>query len=398
MKRKLLIIAAVVTLILTSIAMVACDLPDAWTYSPDEIPEVTEPTIEVPKLQYYTQEEHITWKRSLKNITSNYPEYFERGYGAFLVPGLKKGQNFVLQGVEFCAEKNWAFLSGYISPKTDNPNSVLFVLDANKTVWLDGGYSYQGALIKEILLDNADGTPFTKHAGGVAVSKNSVWLASDGKLYRIPLSTIESAPATSHIRLDASVNVPVLASYTSFSDGILWVGEFEYARDKYITDKSHHRDEDLTAWTVGYKLAENGEDGYDPATGIKSTALGGDVAIPDCVLWHGSKIQGFAVAGNRIVMSSSYGRRNDSSLMIYTNPIHEKTKLQVVIGGAYVPTYLLTDYATVSAPPMTEDLSAVYEGGSYYVLVASESSSHQYYGAESSVAKNPVDFVWKFKI
>lgn len=398
MRKKLLILVAILVLAISACALFACGDNTAPAEPTPQDPSEFH-AAETPTSGIYTQAESIGWDKSYKNVDKDaYGDYFNSGEPTFIVPGLAKGQNFVLQGIEYCASRDWALLCGYITPATDNSNSVIFVIDMAQKVWRDGGKSYSGRLIKEVLLDKADGTAFKGHAGGIAVSQNTVWLSNDSQLYYFPLSALDSAPASSHIRLEKSVQVPVNASYASFSDGVLWVGEFEYARDDYDTDASHHRG-DLTAWTVGYILDESGAAGYDAETGIKTAALG-DVAIPDIVLWHGEKVQGMATAGGKVVLSTSYGRKNNSVLYFYDSPFGAQADEYVEIGGAHVPVYILSAASrTMTAPPMTEDLGVISQNGVDYLLIASESSCYNYHGYKPlNVSSNPVDFVWKLRV
>lgn len=396
MKKRLLFLISFVLLIALACTLFACgETPAGPPAGGDDTP----PQKETPSLTYYSQSEHIGWEKSLAVMDkSAYSVYAERGEAAFVVPGLSEGENFVLQGIEYCASKDWALLCGYVKPDTAHVNSVIFVIDMSARVSLGDGKYYYGKLTKEILLEKPNGDPYTGHAGGIAVSQNTVWLSNGSKLYYFPLSALEEAPATGSIRLEKSVSVPVNASYASYGDGMLWVGEFEYG-NSYQTDDSHHSsaNKSLTAWTVGYALNETGAPGYDPETGIKSENLL-ETAVPDAVLWHGSKIQGMAPAGDKIVLSSSYGRTNDSAIWLYENPLAGEADGSVQIGGVDVPYYELIDGEKIVAPPMTEDLGAIKKEDKYYVLVASESSSYYYYGAEFSIAKNPIDFVWKLEI
>lgn len=421
----------------------------------------------------YSQNEHIGWGQSLKNFgNSVYSDYFENGSPAFVIPGLNADENFILQGIAYSAAKNWALLCGYIKPETENKNSVIFVIDMNKTAVASNGDVYNGVLIKELFLENTDGTAFTGHAGGITVTDKNVWVADGKMLYRLPFDEVAGAPKSGTVKFADCIDVPVLSSYCSYFDGVLWVGEFEYARDKYNTDSAHHNEENvlLTAWTVGYEIDETGADGFDPVTGFKNTALGNgvksgitaptssgfseasasnevrvfgevgvfnemneasnaensthcdrscisfgmtisgyvsresadSVAIPDYVLWHGEKVQGMVEVGSKIVLSTSYGRKNDSALYVYDNPIcggkAASPDCTVTIGGREVPCYILSDAVKVTAPPMTEDMSVMIADGEYKILVASESGAYYYYGYSFNVSKNPTDFVWIYSI
>lgn len=411
--RKTALNVIAIVLIITSAIFVFCACNDGNADKNDEGTTVAPPDgggndkeeVKPPVSDlYYSQEEVVGWSKSVSAFNS-YPDFKAGAEAAFVIPGLKKGQNFVLQGVEYCEALGWTFLCGYIKPATDKKNSVIFVLDMNKTVTNSIGKSYRGALIKEVFLLKEDGEPFTGHAGGIAVTDKNVWIANGGRIYRLPLSDIASAEPSSEMHFADSLKMPVLASYCSFHDGILWVGEFEYAKDGYVTDEAHHNSQNssLKGWTVGYVINESGLDGYDQTTGMKAAFLK-DVAVPDYALWHGEKVQGMAEADDRIVLSVSYGRTNNSTIAIYENPVRglcaKSADTYITIEGQSVPCFLLTtSLKKVTAPPMSEDLSVVKEDGKIKVLIATESAAYNYNGYNIfSKSKNPTDFVWKLTV
>lgn len=380
------------------------DTNNSETPNTPQVPETpSTPQTPVDNKLTYSQTEHIGWEKSLSNFSNSaYSQYYSNGKPAFVTPGLNEGQNFVLQGVAYCEAQNWALLCGYINPKTDKSNSVIFVIDMNKKAKTESGVEYSGALIKEIFLQNTNGSVYDGHAGGITATAKNVWIANGKKLHRIPMSDIVGAPESSEIKIADSIKVPVLSSYCNYSNGILWVGEFEYAKEKYNTDSTHHSGV-LTAWTVGYVINEDGGEGYDSVSGFKQSALG-DVAIPDYVLWHGEKVQGMAEVGGKIVLSTSYGRKYNSNLYIYDNPVRgahmKEADCTVTISGVEVPCYYLSEESEkIVAPPMTEDLAVLKEGEQYKIFVASESGAYYYYGYNFlSKANNPTDFVWELNV
>jgi len=392
----------------------------------NDVPAISPEPLPEPVRFIYSQTERIGWEKSLENY-AKYPDF--KGEPAFLIPGLEQNENFIIQGIEYCAALDKTLVCGYIKPETEHPNSVIFVIDMTKTAKTGSGVTYYGVLEKELLLEKADGTAFTGHAGGIAVGKKFVYLANGGKIYYFPLSEITAASATDNVTLDESIKVPVGASYCSYADGTLFVGEFEWGEDYTTAPEHHHPDNsELTAWTVGYELDEEGD-----SEGAFKYSDGDSVPVPDVVFWHGSKVQGFASTGSKIALSKSYGRKNDSSIVIYDNPIAKAAgavtaaaaagtanatastvtataaraaetdaaggEFTVEISGVQVRCYLLTSpERTVTAPPMTEDLSVYEKDGKTYLLVANEASSYNYRHELFNSSKNPADFVWKFDL
>lgn len=359
----------------------------------------------------YSQKAVVGYEKSINNM-QGFADYYQTGVTrgkAFVVPGLSTNESFVIQGIDYSETLNWTFVTGYISPaNTIAKHSMVFVLDMSQKDSVSGNY---GKLIKEIFLENESGAVYTGHAGGIAVSENNLWISNSKKLFYINLDTIVNTQSTSVMRFAGSVAVPVNSSYCTFADGILWVGEFELGSNSdYATDSTHHNssNDKLTAWTVGYILNESGAAGYDATTGLK---LESGVATPDYVLWHIEKIQGMTIAGNKVVLSQSYGRTNNSTIYIYNNEVYgskeAKSDGTVTINGKAVPYWLLDSTTqTISAPSMTEDIAVYYEKqssslntGKYYVMVASESASYKYNGADkTSMSKNPTDLVWYLEI
>ena len=105
-------------------------------------------------------------------------------------------------------------------------------------------------------------------------------------------------------------------------------------------------------------------------------------------------------AGNKILLSTSYGRTKDSTLYVYDNPVGSATNTTVKVGGTDVPCYVLDKpVKTVVAPSMLEDLGVVYKDGKYSVLVATESGSYNYHGANAfNKSTHAADFIWEYRV
>ncbi|MGE6228654.1 lamin tail domain-containing protein [Paenibacillus chitinolyticus] len=313
-----------------------------------------------PSHQLITQEERAVNPKdskyqSLWNISSDGP----------VVPGLK--QDLVPQGMAYYGANNWLLTVAYLE---DGRPATLTVTDASTNQY-----------VKSIVLYNSDGTPYTGHAGGVAVSRDHVWIASEGALHQLRLSDVTGAQNNGEVSFIGSVPVPVDAAFNTFADGVLWVGEF-YEAKSYPTDPSHKlvaRDgAQHYAWTAGYRL--------DPVTDTirsdKWNGSAGTPAVPDYLLSITEKIQGIAFMQNSVVLSQSYGRGNDSTLYRYNNPLQEPAHASGTVGGTSVPVWFLDGQSAkatnskLTAVPMTEGIVPV--GGDLFVLFESGANKYRY--------------------
>lgn len=324
----------------------------------------------------------ITLKFSSKSVvgTNSFPTYaaFNRvAKPDCLIPGLAEGM--VPQGMDVWAEKGLLLISGYFPDQKLHPCSVLLAVDLAS-----------GGLLGEYDIRNTAGGYYTGHAGGVAVAGKNLFLSDGGKLHRIPLSAFDAAGVQGTLVIVESISVPVRASFCNYSGGYLWVGDFYYGTS-YPTDEFRHmtgRDgKEYCAWSVGYKL--------DPTagSGIADSArkAGNTYATPDVILSIDQKIQGFAVVGDRIALSQSYGRKNNSKIYLYENVLTTEAHKTVELNGVKIPLWFLdgkVSSKSYTAPPMSEGLAA-YDGK---LLILFESGADKY---RNGGGKNPTDRVWK---
>ena len=315
--------------------------------------------------------------------TNSFPTYISFNYVAepdCLIPGLAEGM--VPQGMDVWAEKGLLLISGYFPDKNVSPCSVLLAVDLKS-----------GAFVGEYDLLKSDGSYYTGHAGGVAVAGKNLYISDGGKLMRIPLSAFDAAGAQGKLRIVESISVPVRASFCNYSGGYLWVGDFYYGTS-YPTDEFRHmtnrEGKEYCAWSVGYKIDPSTESGISDA----SRGNGSSYATPDVILSIDQKIQGFAVVGDRIALSQSYGRKNNSKIFLYENVLGTEAHAKVSLNGKSVPLWFLDGKVgckSYSAPPMSEGLAA-YDGK---LLILFESGAAKY---RNDGGKNPTDRVWKLSL
>ena len=301
----------------------------------------------------------------------------------FIVPGLN--QSIVPQGLDYWEERGWMLVSGYCSDssKTGGKGAVLFAVDLRS-----------GEMMGEYYLKNMDGTYYTGHAGGVAVTEKNVFISEGSKLYRIPLTTLIDAAQCGDVTFAEAISVPVRASFCNYSGGILWVGDFQYG-SSYPTDEFRHMTNraggKYYAWTVGYALDETTENEFKP-----TVMVNGSYATPDYILSMTERIQGmtFLDESGYIVLSQSYGRTNSSTLFFYENPMQDTPHDYATVNGVSVPVWFLDaklSYKIMPAIPMSEGIANV--NGQLYVLFESGASKYRLDGG-----KQPTDRVYAVDI
>lgn len=335
---------------------------------------------------------------------SKYNDFASLSSPSFIYPGLTENDKAIIQGITYVEKYNLVLISAYIYGKNAwfVENSVIFVMDMNE---IDSN-GFKGKLTKTILLHNVDGSDFTGHVGGITATDKNIYVTGSKSVLRLPLDTVLIPNKLIFARFEEKIKVPVSASYCFFADNILWVGEFAYEKENYHTDTSHkstYNGTQYTAWTVGYKIDESDNINHDNDNGFKISALK-DVAIPDYVLIHSDKIQGFATIDSKIALSESYGRTNDSHWFIhdapnFANPTENENFTTVMVAGVEIPAYYLTNPKTILAPPMSEDLAVYKENDKKYLLFASESACYKYLnGVWLGSSKNASSICWKIDL
>lgn len=305
----------------------------------------------VPAHQTITQQE-----RAVNPYAAEYEMLWDISEVGPVIPGL--AEDIVPQGLAYDAERGWLMMVSYLDDGRPGTLSVIRAAD--------------GSHIKSVHLYNEDGSPYTGHAGGVAVSREHVWIGSEQFLYKMKLDEIVQSADGENVRFAGRFPVPVEAAFNTYSDGVLWVGEF-YEAKSYPTDSSHHlrnRDGNTNhAWMLGYKL--------DAVTDEPSAG-----ANPDYILSIGGKVQGASVGADSIILSTSYGRANDSILYRYDNPLKETPHTAVTLNGSQVPVWFLDGQSAKETNsravivPMSEGITEV--DGELYVLLESGANKYRY--------------------
>jgi hypothetical protein len=318
---------------------------------------------------FITQESVV--KERTTNFFREYDQYLEISEKAYLIPALK--EEFIPQGMAYVTEKDWIVISYY---QAKGP-SILTILDAAT-----------GQLVKGLKILNEDGTEYTGHAGGVAISKSNLWISSGGFIRRIPLATIFSVSDGDEIRIIDRYNAGTKASFIKHDKGVLWIGEFFHANN-YLTDRSHYvkRDDGYTnhSWMVGLKL----DDKTDlPVMANEEEQI---PLTPDYIISIPDIVQGVTFSeDSNICLSLSYGRTNDSRLLIFEDVLSKNPDMTVSVNQQDIPLWVLTlqnQICEFKALPMSEGI--LIKDGLLYILY--ESAAKKYL----ITTKYATDYVWK---
>jgi hypothetical protein len=254
------------------------------------------------------------------------------------IPGL--GQGAIPQGLAYWPERNWLLISYYFD---DGRPSMLAALD-----------KASGKLERSLTLLAADGSPHTGHVGGLAVSAKYLWIGS-GSLYRVPLADIAAAAPVAHLHLQTLFRAEPTASYVSYEDKRVWVGEFVLENKVKYTSPHRLKARDGAgqyAWIAGYDLDEN----------ENIAGFAGNPPPPAAVLSTREKVQGLAFLDGHAILSISYGRKNKSTLAVYADPLKAKEPphTTVTLAGKSVPVWFLDSknlIRDITFPPMTEGIT-----------------------------------------
>ncbi|MBX4147411.1 hypothetical protein [Paenibacillus lautus] len=258
---------------------------------------------------------------------SKYKKFFDISKKGAAIPGYSGTKEWIPQGLALVPSKNWIIISHYWGNKDSNQASSISITSSKTNKRIKTLYLYESGSKKH-----------TGHVGGLAVSKKHLWVASGKKVYKIPLSTISSKKDYGNIVMTPYA-LGHKASYATYSDGILWIGEYMDGEDQ------------------GGKQCAPGPKGK-----LRGYPLTSSDALPPnrkaAYTWSTpDRIQGAVVTKTRVVYSQSCGRNNASKLLIYTRGTKGK--------AAATP---------LTMPPMSENIAM--RGHDLYVLF--ESGARKY--------------------
>lgn len=260
-----------------------------------------------------------------------YEDYYLMEENICTNPGLNDG--FVCQGICVSEDDERILVSGYMK---NGENSRIYVTDYNSN-------SYYVSL-------QAGGKAFTGHAGGVAVTDGTVYLASGKKIYTLPFTEVFAAANGEVLDMSVEIELEHDASFVYTDERYLYVGEF------FDTDSELER----------VFMTDNGA--Y-PA--VISRYPINDLTAPDKMYAVREQVQGVCFTPDgKVILSTSYGLADT----VY----YEYEEADAVLTeGAYngLPVYALDNcLREIHGPAMGEDLD--YLDGR--VITLTESASDKY--------------------
>lgn len=378
MKRRFCILIALILLLAgcgnaaqTEEAAVTVASSEESTLSSESIGET-----EDPHVLRMTQEENV--RKATYEDKSAYTDFLAKCEKLFVIPGLK--QVLTPQGIAVSPDTGDVYISSY---SVDDVPSSISVTNW-KTLELDTEYY----LYKE------DGSPFTSHVGGVAVTETHLYVSADKdssgdyRIAAIPLTDLPRGGAYD-ITVHEYVTMAMSPSMMNYSNGYLWVGNFYHPNADY--NLSPNMNYTTTAYDGSaygcYILGFDMTEGHDRLLGEKRYPM------PDVILAAPNRIQGVTFVGNTVVLSQSYGRQNDATLLSYQVDLTAQPDLELALNGEQVPAFLLDDHrqtGAVNSIPMSEGLATAADGR---VLVLYESGAIRYQDG-----KHRTSYVWAMTI
>lgn len=284
--------------------------------------------------------------RSNSSNSSNSSNKTDKSIRKFYLPGHDKGnKDLVCQGIAYVPgekltnkDPRYILLSYYPNTAVSKACAQLVLIDRTK--------GKRKKHVKRFSLYNKDKTPYTLHAGGIAVAHDYLWVSSNFKLWGFALSDImnsSDAKVTNESGLPDSLKklpakkiyvkktygVDSKSSYVSFDkkSNMLWVGDYAKESDNNADNQyepiEHHKkiSKDSLGWVAGYEVNENGvpkaSDTYNFKYRGKTIK---NAHKPDMVIGVPNNVQGAAICDNHIALSVSCGPTK-SKLIIHSNPL-----------------------------------------------------------------------------
>ena len=206
---------------------------------------------------------------------------------------------------------------------------------------------------------------YTGHAGGLAVTDGTVYIANAKKIYSLALSDVLAAENGDILDIGAGTKVNTNASFVYTDEEFLYVGEF-HDGGKYVIEDHENETAEGTHYAIctKYSLA--------------------DLTTPLAVYSLRNNVQGICFTPDgKAVLSTSYGL---TDTVYYVYDLDEATDSGKTFDGA--PVYYLDKLEKeIHGPAMGEDLD--YFDGKIITLTESASDKYifgKFFGATKLVA------------
>lgn len=288
----------------------------------------------------------------------------------FEIPGLDS--EFIPQGVCFVESLNSFAISGYMPKDKDGNerNSRIYLVDADTNE------------AKMFEIDS-----FTGHAGGIASNGDDIWVSSggsqssNGTVYHLSANYLASKESGSVVTFDGKFKVETKGSFLYCDSNTLWVGEF------YNDDKDSNKVNESHYYGKNHSLAC----GYNLPLNVDYSA--NEKLAPDIVLSIPDKVQGMATTPDgKVIFSSSYGRRNDSTLYVFEPFKNWESTTITIFGKENIPLYVSSKDSTVCKIKMPTLMEGIdYHNDKLYIIF--ESGAIEY-----SNAKKIIKNLWETDI
>ena len=258
-----------------------------------------------------------------------YSEYYSMEEALCTNPGLNDG--FVCQGICVSEENGVILVSGYMADKS---NSRIYVTDFESN-------SYYVELTRK------GGDKYTGHAGGIALTGDTVYISNGSKLYVFSLTDVLNAKNGDTVDIGDGVEVNSAASFVYADESYVYVGEFNNPAEE---QKEHI---------------------YGDNHSIIERYTHDNLETPDKIYSIGDYAQGVCFTPDgKIIISTSYGL-TDTIYYVYNEA--DATDSGETLDGA--PVYMLGECVrVVKGPAMGEDLD--YYNGK--VITLTESACNKY--------------------
>lgn len=246
--------------------------------------------------------------------------------------------------------ESYIFISAYCYTKEHN--SVIYVLDKDTHEF-----------IKEIIL------PDKSHVGSIAYDdvNQNIWVCcyeENKKLAfvcSISMSSIEQYSFDEYhlpIKYDMQYQIDTQkrSSFMNYHDGSLYIGYFEKAIDQESTIQQFQITEDGGLKTTSNLMSDVYDDEPD------------EYALPTSLFYINGNAQGMDLDDETIVITQSYGSKNDSELKVFSNTKNKD-------GNVDARNHALLN--SITLPVMAEDCY-MDEEGNLYICFESAAFSYRY--------------------